>query len=82
MSTAEEGLHGAPRNRRRSANGAANRFASRRIKCPHCRKWRKDIQEDINKNLQWAVCAIGCAVSLPQFSLASELQTLGAKQLL
>lgn len=41
------------------------------VKCPHCHKWRKDIQEDLNNHRRWAVafisslsgCAITCAVS-------------------
>jgi hypothetical protein len=32
------------------------------LKCPHCHKWRRDIQDDINKNLKWAVSGIGCGI--------------------
>jgi len=28
------------------------------LKCPHCHKWRNDIQEDINKNNRWAICTV------------------------
>jgi hypothetical protein len=28
------------------------------LKCPHCTKWRKDIQKDINGKINWQVMAI------------------------
>jgi len=62
MSTAEEKLHGAPQESKKECDWCRESIRIDAIKCPHCSKWRKDIQQDINKNWTWAVYGIGCAL--------------------
>ncbi len=60
--SAEEQLHGAPQESKKQCDWCRESIRIDAIKCPHCSKWRKDIQEDINKNIRWAICAIGCVL--------------------
>ena len=54
--SAEEQLHGAPQESKKQCDWCRESIRIDAIKCPHCSKWRKDIQEDINKNIRWAIC--------------------------
>jgi len=58
MSTAEETPQGAPLESKKECDWCRELIRIDALKCPHCSKWRKDIQEDINEQKKWKVCAI------------------------
>ncbi|GEM_PF-5017665 len=68
MSPEEETSHGTPlelQDFKRECTWCRESIRIDAHKCPHCGKWRKDIQDDLNKNVQWAICAIGLILTIP-----------------
>jgi hypothetical protein len=59
MRIEEEPPHGAPQESKKECEWCRELNRSDVLKCPHCGRWRKDIQEDINQQKQWMFCAIG-----------------------
>ena len=67
MSTANAKSHGVPQGSNRVCEWCATSIPEQALKCPHCTKWRKDIQKDINLQKTWLGYAIGWSV--PAFIL-------------
>jgi len=58
MNTAEETPQGAPQESKKECDWCHELIRIDAIKCPHCSKWRKDIQEDINEHKKWRINTI------------------------
>jgi len=62
MSTPQETSKGTPLEAKKQCEWCRELIHVDAVKCPYCQKWRKDVQKDITKNLNWAIASIGCAV--------------------
>ena len=58
MNTAEETPQGAPVESKKACDWCRELICIDALKCPHCNKWRKDIEEDINQKYAWLIRAV------------------------